>query len=259
MIQVFNFNLDKELNNILLSYYLYLKQNNFSSKKSIEYIHYILENLDIKKYANKIIFEKQLLANGFFDPNHCSITINENYLKKMQLAYNMNFLKKEIIIIEFLTLLFHEIKHILQFKTKTETSNITINDILNISSYLKQIANKREKYFHNLFPDEIDANISSGLFIYNFANQNKELELDLENAEKNLIYYLTLEYITNGEILPCSQIKFLYHKLLNQEFLEEQYNLKDFENIFYGFTKTEEQNKKLLKSYQTQKLCLDIK
>lgn len=251
--------LNKELNEILNSYYLYLMNNNIETKQSIEYVHYVLENLDVKKYIDIFAFENNLSCNGIFIPSNHSILISKDYLKKIQIAHSLNFLSKEKLILEYFTLLFHEINHVLQFKTIIEFNNSLITKILNISIYLKKIANYNEFLFHNLFSDEIEANINSGILIYNFAKSNPNLKIDMENVEKNLIYYLTIGYINQKNILPCSQIKFLHSILLNQVFFENEYCLNDTEKLLYGFSKGEETNKQLLKSYQTQKLCLDIK
>ena len=40
--------LNKELNEILNSYYLYLMNNNIETKQSIEYVHYVLEWIYVK-------------------------------------------------------------------------------------------------------------------------------------------------------------------------------------------------------------------
>lgn len=247
------------LNEILKSYYLYLLYNDIKAKNNVDYINYILENFNLQKYVHNFSIENNLNSNGRFVPNINSIFINQNYLRKLEIAQSLNFLNKEQIILEYFTLLFHEINHALQYKTMMELERSLITEILHISLFLKSVSNYNEFLFHNLFPDEINSNINSSLLVYSFVKNNLNLNLDINNAEKNLIYYLSLGYInTEGVTFPCSQIKFLYSVLCNKDFCEDFYGLNDNEKIFYGFSKNAEFNKKIIKSYQTQKLCFDI-
>lgn len=246
---------NNSINDLLNDYYKFLNIKNICSNKSIEYLHYIVKILGLENYVASIDYDFNLPCNGIYDQVNKRILLNIN---ELLLSYKIKALNFEQIIVEYLTLIFHEFNHALQNKVMFERENSCISDVLKLSKYLKEIAGNKRKYYHDLFPDEIDSNIKSGLIVNEFFLNNRDLFINHVNLERNLIYYLSLGYINNGIMLPVSQISFLCSNLLKEKIEEEKYKLKDFECLLYGFKKSKFLNDKLLKSYQTQRMCFDI-
>lgn len=246
---------NSSINALLNEYYRFLNIKNICSNKITDYLYYIAEILRLKKYVSTINCDFTLPCTGAYDHINKRILLN---ISDILMAYKINALNFEQVIVEYFTLIFHEFNHALQCKVMSEHENSNISDVLKLSKQLKEIAGDKRKYFHDLFPDEIDSNIKSGLIVSEFFLNNNTLYIDYSNLESNLIYYLSLGYINNGVMLPVSQISFLYSNLLKEKIDEEKYKLKEFECLLYGFKKEKKLNNMLLKSYQTQRLCFDI-
>ena len=182
---------------------------------------------------------------------HTYHTMYEDYVHYITHGYFNKSSKK---IVEYLTLLLHEIIHCIQQEYIRNNSNFK-KDIL-FSSEMFRFYSCNDIKLQPLFPDEINANLLSVLFI----NQLIKL-LEKENlsryCEKQLIYYLTLGLINNESI--NSQLKYLYKHLLNVDYEEKFDSFNQNEKIIYGVTKSDLTMEKIFESYRTQKLCLDIK
>lgn len=160
-------------------------------------------------------------------------------------AYKLNFISYDQMIVDFLTLLFHEINHILQFRYRDIICD-DITKILNISYHLKLSSFSKIKKIHDLFPDEIDSNIRASKVVYDTIGN--------EISEQNLIYFLKLSILYNDKII-YSPLEFLYNDILGIHIDE---TFKNVNSIYYGLRKTQGLVDAIIDSYQTHELCVDI-
>ena len=249
------FNKNIILKQALKEYYIYLLNNEIYSNKSIDYVFEIIDSLNIEiKYLNNFTLDNNLKTDGVYLPNQKSIILNINPLL---VSYHLKQLTKEQLILEYFTLLFHEINHTLQYKYQQEIKD-DISNILNESNYLKTISLEKRRYLHDLFPDEIDSHLTSISFLYNFFQTNKELNINIKDIEPRIIYFLTLGII-NKNIIINSQLNYLYKYLLNISYNKKYDNLSELDHIYYGLTKNTETMNNIIRSYKTKKLYLKLK
>ena len=243
---------DNELNNIFKDYYLFLLDNDFDSKRSFEFIFNILDYLTISsKYLQTITFDSNINSFGMFIPNKKTIIINFSKLKG---CYYLNFIDKKELILSYLNLIIHEITHVYQKFYKDNFCD-DFSEVLRISECFRLMSKDDFKLYY-FFPDEIHANLNSSVYLYNLE-KNNNLSNKLNYLEKRLIYYMTLGIIRNNQIIN-SQLKYLYKELLGIGFEEKFDSLKEIDCLYLGLTKSNQCLKKILKSYETQKLCFDI-
>lgn len=236
-------NYNPELGRILTEYRNFLATNNINSLNSLDYIFEIINYYEIsKKYFEKFEFNDSLKCNGVFIPEQRKIVLNTSLLDG---AYKLHFISFEQMIMDFFSILLHEINHLLQFRYRDLVDD-DIAFVLNISEFLKHQSSTRKKELHDLFPDEIDSNIRSSKLIY-------EVEKS-ELAEKNLVFFLTLCTIYKNRIIN-SQIDYLYEQLFNSKFDEEIGNIN---SIYYGLEKDKDLLQAIVDSYQSHCLCVDI-
>ncbi|MGN1379212.1 MAG: hypothetical protein ACI4XR_02295 [Bacilli bacterium] len=236
-------NYNPELGRILTEYRNFLATNNINSLNSLDYIFEIINYYEIsKKYFEKFEFNDSLKCNGVFIPEQRKIVLNTSLL---DCAYKLHFISFEQMIMDFFSILLHEINHLLQFRYRDLVDD-DIAFVLNISEFLKHQSSTRKKELHDLFPDEIDSNIRSSKLIY-------EVEKS-ELAEKNLVFFLTLCTIYKNRIIN-SQIDYLYEQLFKSKFDEEIGNIN---SIYYGLEKDKDLLQAIVDSYQSHSLCVDI-
>ena len=235
--------MDSELKKVLMDYYNFLTLNKTSDPKSIDYIFSIIDHFDINdKFLKTICFDSNISANGVYIPGDKKIILNT---AKLEAACKLHFISHEQMIVDYLSLLLHEINHVLQFRYRYETTD-EISRILDLSEFLKDCSHDNLKEYHNLFPDEIDSNIRSAKIIYELSGDTI--------SEINLVNYLMLSVMYRNIIIK-SQIHFLYYFILNTDFNEIFENIN---GIFYGLPKNNEVMESIISSYQTQCLCIDI-
>lgn len=237
-------NSNPALSEILFEYCKFLEFNTISdTTRSFDYIFDIIDYFNISdKFLRTVQFNSNIENNGVYIRSDKKIILN---IAKLEAAYKLNFLSKEQFIIDYFSLLLHEINHVLQCKYR-ENIDDGISHILNVSDFLKTNFKNNVRMYHDFFPDEIDSNIRSAKIIY---------EMFLSNASKiNLINYLMISMLNNNFILK-SQIDFLYWNILGIP-----YNGKDehVNCIYYGLPKKDEIIEAIIESYQTHKLCIDI-
>lgn len=236
-------NYNPELERILTAYRSFLATNNINSLNSLDYIFEIINYYEIsKKYLEKFEFNDSLKCNGVYIPEQRKIILNTSMLEG---AHKLHFISFDQMIIDFFSLLLHEINHLLQFRYRDLVDD-DIALVLNISEFLKQQSFTRKKEFHDLFPDEIDSNIRSSKLIYETEKS--------DIAEKNLVFYLTLSTFYKNRIVN-SQIDYLYSQLFNTSFDE---SIHDINSVYYGLEKERDLFQAIIDSYQTHELCVDI-
>lgn len=242
----------ENLNDVFKEYFTFVENSGFEQAITEKYSNKIINIFNISpSILNKIRIENNIQTRGVYLKDAKEIVLNVNYIIA---CLKMNFIDKSIATVEYLTLLLHEIIHCIQQEYIRNNSNFK-KDIL-FSSEMFRFYSCNDIKLQPLFPDEINANLLSVLFI----NQLIKL-LEKENlsryCEKQLIYYLTLGLINNESI--NSQLKYLYKHLLNVDYEEKFDSFNQNEKIIYGVTKSDLTMEKIFESYRTQKLCLDIK
>lgn len=113
---------------------------------------------------------------------------------------NLNILSNENFVIEYLTILFHEIFHAIQYQYMINYDNYLISVMKQLSINIKQ-NRKLNSQLHDLIPDEREASIESAKLIYDFARQNKLLNtMECNEIANNLNFYLSNGYLYKGRI-----------------------------------------------------------
>ncbi len=242
-----------ELYGILKKYYHYLINNHIYSEKSLDYIFEIIDLFEIeKRYFELFSFDENLKSNGVFLPNKKSIILN---IKDLLLAKNIDAINIDTFIIEYFILLLHEINHLMQYKYMNEL-NDNISNIMRESAILRRNVSNIRNY-HDMFPDEIDSHIRSSNIVNSFINNYCELIKNSNISEKRLIYFISLGIINDKEIIN-SQFDYIHKLLLGNSYNKSYNELPELLHIYYGLEKKNTTMNKIISSYQTQKLCLDI-
>lgn len=112
----------------------------------------------------------------------------------------MNILSNENFVIEYLTILFHEIFHAIQYKYMINYNDYLISVMKQLSINIKQNSSLNTQ-LHDLIPDEREASIESAKLIYNFANNNNLLNTKERNEiANNLSFYLSNGYLYSNKV-----------------------------------------------------------
>ncbi len=222
------------------------------SSKSFDFIFNTLDSLNIPlEYLKKVTFDNASKSKSIYMYEERKIILNLSEIKAC--AY-FGFINKQEMVLSFFNLLMHEIAHVIQ-KIYKENCNDDISGILKTAENLKFLSNNDYNLYY-LFSDEIHANINAASFLYNFGKKNK-LTDNYNYLEKSFVYYLTLGVISENIIIN-SQLKYLYNLLLGIDFQENYESLNEKDCIYLGLTKSKISMDSIIKSYQTQKLCIDI-
>lgn len=246
--------LNNNLNELVLDYFNYLKNNlDLSNKKNIDYIFNIIEMLDIKDNINKIIISSNVGCNGYFNNQNKELVIDFNEL----VQYNkMGILKTNILLIEYFTVLFHELYHALQYKYLENNTSLLISKMKRLSILFKNTPNI-DNQFHDLIPDEREASIESAKLVYNIFSNNLT-DISKKEVEENLIFYLINGYamINNKFLNPISSINKNINGLKN---LNINCNiLNDYNNLIYGFPVKQDLYYKLMDARYNQKIDKEL-
>lgn len=199
--------LTKKLNKLLFEYWNLLKSSLiFNSIDNISFIYEIVNLLNLNDEIKTISFENQNnYIGGFYN----------NTTKKMSLSVDkivqfeqLNIISQEAFIIEYLTILFHEIFHAIQYKYLINDKHYLISIMKQLSNYIKQNKNLNSK-LHDLIPDEREASIESAKLIYDFYIVNNLSKNDCNESIENLNFYITNGYLykKNITIFPYQSIK----------------------------------------------------
>lgn len=241
------------LNEIFNNYYLYLLNNNFESDGSFNYIFDVLDCVNVSsEYLKSLSFDSMLKSNGIYIPESKKIILN---IDKINACHTLGIRDKTECILLYFNLLIHELTHAYQHMYKCNYRD-DVSKILIDSENLKFLSNN-DYNFYSLFPDEVNANLNSSIYLYNFIKSHKDID-KLDFVEHILVYYLTLG-LFNGNKEINSQIRYLYKELLGCDYEDKFCDFQEIDNIFCGLTKLSSTMKDLKNCYLTQKLCFDIK
>lgn len=236
-------NLNQELSVILKDFKNFLKDKSIIDKRCLDFISYILDLYDISKsYVNAISFDSKLESKGLYSPFNKKIIFNISYLDA---AYKLGFITSDQELNEYFNLILHEINHVLQYRYKNSIDN-DVSKILKMSDELKIQSQEKYYLYYNLFPDEIDSNIRA-------ANIVNKLNM-FGCSETFLINSLITSMQFNNYLIP-SQFQFLHKQILKLD-VDDKFEL--INPLYYGTKKEDELIKAVIKSYQTQELCVDI-
>ncbi len=239
---------------LINEYYLFLKNNSIYDERNFDYIFNFLNIFDIPiNYINSFKFDENLPINGVYLKDKRQIILN---LKKLIIAEKYKIINREILIIEYFILLFHEIIHVLQ-NIYCDNYNDNKSQILKTSFNLKKEFPQYIHKYHELYPDEVNSNFRSNLLVYSYLLQYKNTSEITIWEEKNLIQNISRSIITNSYIIN-SQIKYLYKIIINMAYEEKIYDFTQNDCVSFGVTKNDITLKNIIDSYQTQILCFDI-
>ena len=151
-------NSNPALSEILFEYCKFLEFNTISdTTRSFDYIFDIIDYFNISdKFLRTVQFHSNSENNGVYIRSDKKIILN---IAKLEAAYKLNFLSKEQFIIDYFSLLLHEINHVLQCRYR-ENIDDGISHILNVSDFLKTNFKNNVRMYHDFFPDEIDSILS---------------------------------------------------------------------------------------------------
>lgn len=241
--------LSNDLCELLYLYYKYLLLNlEISSKKSFSYIYDLFSILDLKNEIQNIEFSSSSKFTSFYSIKDRKIFID---LGKIINFYKIGIVDKETIMLEFYTILFHEIYHAIQYKY------LDNNDVMSIMKKFSILIKENtliDLKFHDLIPDEREASIESCRLIYSFY-KNANIDDKEDNSYKNILFYLVNGYATiNGnKISPYNTII----QELQQEYIDYFRHLSLYKKIVYGLDV--EENIDMMKLRQNQIDDLEIK
>lgn len=223
--------LSTNLNELLFAYWNLLKsESENDSAKYLSLIYEIVKTLNLSDEIKNISFENDTsYIGGYYDFEEKKLILNIQMLlqaRKLDILSNTNF------IIEYLTILFHEIFHAIQYQYMNNFNNYLISTIKELSIHIKQNRNLNSQ-LHDLIPDEREANIESAKLLYDFAKQNTLLCTEEYNETiSNLNYYLTNGYLyRNGlSIYPYQSIS-KFDKTIPM-LIDE--NVDNYNKLIYG-------------------------
>mgnify|MGYP004520087471 FL=1 len=190
--------LNDSLNKLLLNYWNYLKTNldkNLFSKKNYDLIIELISNLQLLDYIKniKILYENNI-PGGLYNYEKRILIINVGHLIT---AYKLGFISDESFLVEYYTILFHEIFHAIQYKCMYNDNKSLIALAKKLSLQFKK-SNCYNKNAHYFIPDEREANIESSKLLNDFYLKNFYLNKQaISIAKDNLNYYLALGYQNN--------------------------------------------------------------
>ena len=241
------------LNELLFVYWNLLKyESNNDSINNLSLIYEIVKVLNLNDEIKNVSFEDDVsYIGGYYNFKEKRLTLN---IKKLLQLRNLNIVFSNNFIIEYLTILFHEIFHAIQYQYMYNCNDYLISIMKRLSLDIKQ--NKTlNNQLHDLIPDEREASIESAKLIYYFAQQNRLLNTEEYNeTNKNLNFYLTNGYLYNKNlsIYPYQSIS----KFDNTIPMLVYENLDTYNRLIYGLDIADnptlslllnENNKRLLK------------
>lgn len=187
------------LNELLFVFWNLLKyESNNDSINNLSLIYEIVKVLNLNDEIKNVSFEDDVsYIGGYYNFEEKKLTLN---IKKLLQLRKLNIISNNNFIIEYLTILFHEIFHAIQYQYMNNYSDYLISTMKRLSIDIKQnrILNNQ---LHDLIPDEREASIESAKLIYYFAQQNRLLNTEEYNeTNKNLNFYLTNGYLYSKKL-----------------------------------------------------------
>lgn len=187
------------LNELLLKYWKILKfgENN-DVINSLYLIYEIISALDLVDEVKDISFGNDIsYVGGYYNFEEKKLVLDIQ--KLLQVKY-LSLITNENFAIEYLTILFHEIFHVIQYQYMNNYNDYLISVMKRLSINIKQ-NHALNLQLHDLIPDEREASIESAKLIYDFAQQNKFISIEECNeAADNLRFYLTSGYLYRNKI-----------------------------------------------------------
>lgn len=240
-----------ELGVILLDYFNYLKENDVYSDKSFDYVFDIVDFLNIeKKYFAEMVFDEQLKSEGVFLPQEKKIKLN---LKNILMLKKLKYLSVEEYILEYYTLLLHELNHLFHYRNKRESCD-DVATLLRNCDIIRLKAGQKYRDFSKFFPDEIDSYLKSSKLVDKFVEYN--MIKDNNSSKNRLVYYLTFNIFNGNEIIN-SQYDYLKYILFNEHCTNYHFS-DEIQNVYYGLAKKDETINSLLDTYRSQELKIKI-
>lgn len=192
--------LSLRLNKLLLSYWNLLKscsKENLINNLSL--IYEIINILNLNDEIKNVSFEcNTSYIGGYYNFEKRKLILNIQKLLQMR---DLNIVSGENFIIEYLTILFHEIFHAIQYQYMNNYDDYLISIMKQLSIDIKQNKSLNSK-LHDLIPDEREASIESAKLVYKFMEKNNlSSTVERNEAMANLNFYLTNGYLYGKKIL----------------------------------------------------------
>ena len=191
--------LSTDLKELLFTYWNLLKsvsKENLVNCLSLTYE--IIEILNLRDEIKNISFhDDSSYVGGYYNFEEKKLILN---IQRLLQVRNLNILSNENFVIEYLTILFHEIFHAIQYQYMINYDNYLISIMKQLSINIKQ-NRQLNIQLHDLIPDEREASIESAKLIYDFAQQNKLLNaIECNETTNNLNFYLSNGYLYRSGI-----------------------------------------------------------
>lgn len=191
--------LTADLNELLFAYWNLLKsESNEDLGNYLSLIYEIIRALNLGDEIKNVSFEDDTsYVGGYYNFEEKRLTLN---IQKLLQVRNLNILSNENFVIEYLTILFHEIFHAIQYRYLINYDDYLISVMKQLSINIKQNRDLNTQ-LHDLIPDEREASIESAKLIYDFAQQNKLLNtVERNETANNLNFYLSNGYFYRSGI-----------------------------------------------------------
>lgn len=241
------------LKELLFAYWNLLKyEPNHIFTNNLSLTYEIVKVLNLSDEIKNVSFEDNIsYIGGYYNFKEKRLTLN---IKKLLQLRNFNIVSCNAFIVEYLTILFHEIFHAIQYQYMNNCNDYLISTMKKLSISIKQNINLNNQ-LHDLIPDEREASIESAKLIYYFAQQSQLLNVEeCDDTYKNLNFYLKNGYLYNKNlsIYPYQSIS----KFDNTIPMLVYENLDTYNRLIYGLDIADnptlslllnENNKRLLK------------
>lgn len=208
---------EKNLDDLIKYVFIHIEKNEdfIDEKAFLDNIYLMLETLKLSNYVKKVsIVNSKLYVGCYYEKE---LIFNFEMMKKL---YYYKLIDKQKYVLEILRIILHEIIHVNHSKIINENIDLITKEIIELSYYLKFITDDKVE-FHNLFPDERDANINSGYIIYRCFGISDYL----------------IKYVVDGfshEEYPFAKLE-RYLSNNSFKFKEMMACLCDTEKLIYGF------------------------
>lgn len=224
--------LSSGLNDLISAYWILLKNSiNNDVKSNSSLIYELISILNLNDEVKTVLFENNFsYIGGYYNYEEKKLILSINtlfQLKKLNIISNNNF------IVEYLTIIFHEIFHAIQYQYMCNYNDYLISIMKNISIKIKQNIKLNNK-LHDLIPDEREASIESAKLLYYYMYQSKLLNEDeRQEIENNLNFYLKNGYLYGNNIFiyPYQSISRFDNTVPKLDY--SQINI--YNKIIYGF------------------------
>ena len=219
------------LKELLFVYWNQLKcESNHIFTNNLSLTYEIVKVLNLSDEIKNVSFEDDVsYIGGYYNFKEKRLTLN---IKKLLQLRNLNIVSSNNFIIEYLTILFHEIFHAIQYQYMYNYNDYLISIMKRLSLDIKQNRTLNNQLY-DLIPDEREASIESANLIYNFAKQNSLLNIkERKETENNLNFYLINGYLYKKKIsiFPYQSISKFDKKV--PKIIDS--NINTYDKLIYG-------------------------